>query len=33
MAWARAHPEESAADLTARFTRLIEIVFSIGATR
>lgn len=33
MAWARAHPEESADDLTTRFTRLIDIVFSIGATR
>lgn len=33
MAWARAHPEESAADLTTRFTRLIDTVFSIGSTR
>lgn len=30
MEWARAHPEESAQDLTARFARLIDTVFSIG---
>ncbi|WP_067697612.1 TetR/AcrR family transcriptional regulator [Nocardia jejuensis] len=33
MAWAREHPEESAEDLTRRFTRLIDSVFSIGSTR
>ncbi|MGN2637801.1 TetR/AcrR family transcriptional regulator [Nocardia takedensis] len=33
MAWAREHPDESADDLTARFTRLIDTVFSIGADR
>ncbi|WP_459549272.1 TetR/AcrR family transcriptional regulator [Nocardia sp. X0981] len=33
MAWAHRHPEESAADLTRRFTRLIDTVYSIGSLR
>ncbi|MTE16319.1 TetR/AcrR family transcriptional regulator [Nocardia aurantiaca] len=33
MAWAREHPEESAEDLTLRFTGLIDTVFSIGSAR
>lgn len=32
MAWAREHPEESAEELTRRFTRLIDTVFSVGSS-
>ncbi len=32
MAWAREHPEESADELTRRFTRLIDTVFSVGSS-
>jgi AcrR family transcriptional regulator len=33
MDWARNHPEESADDLTTRFARVINAVFTVGTTR